>query len=132
MSKQLDLEAFIARGQAAQAAVDRAVNAVDCAAGEAERARDAALARTKTNNAQWTESAILTVEGWVAGWTGTGENIRHAVESIAGEPGHPNAWGMLVRILLKRGIIVRTGRYLKMQDKKSHARMTPEYRRAEN
>lgn len=61
----------------------------------------------------------------------TGEDIRRIVGLVIGQPHHHNAWGSLIMNAIKRGLIIKTGQWLKMRDPRSHARMTPVYRNAE-
>lgn len=95
----------------------------------AERERDKALARIRGNNTRWLVDALKIVSNLHGSWVGTGEDIHQVVHECLGLPSHHNAWGMLIRMAIKRQLIKPTGRYLKMKTKKSHARMTPEYRR---
>ena len=111
-----DLFDFIERGRRAQAA--------------AEKARDEALAQVAANNPTWMDDALGAINNMPTCWAGIGEDLRGYVSSVVGDPGHPNAWGALINTAVRRGLLFPTGRYLKMRQKKSHARKTPEYRRA--
>lgn len=44
------------------------------------------------------------------------------------KPHHPNVWGALWMRAAKAGRVEKTGKYLPMQERKSHARMSPEWR----
>lgn len=57
----------------------------------------------------------------------TGEQIANWVSQYVGEPHHPNAYGALVMVALRRGYIRKTGEWRKMEKRSSHARQTPVY-----
>jgi hypothetical protein len=64
----------------------------------------------------------------VEGKTGfIGEDIRFHLELYMDAPKHPNAWGALISMLVKRKIIFGTGKYRQMHDKRSHARTSQIY-----
>lgn len=94
---------------------------------ESRAARDQSLAQVSDNNETWGDRVLHRVSRLPAGWVGTGEDIRRM---ILDSPGHPNAWGAIINAAVKRGYLVKTGQYLQMKSKSSHARMTPEYRRS--
>lgn len=137
MPKQFDLIDYLSRfvdgGRSAQAAADEARHRAEARRyqqTQAEMARDAALTQVESHNETWLESALGVIAGMPSGHICTGEQIRHTVsEWKTGKPGHHNAWGALIMQAVKRGLLVPTGRYVKMKDKSSHARKTPEYRR---
>lgn len=111
---QIDLEDFIKRGIAAQSA--------------AKRAGDEAMAQVASHNPSWMEKAITHIRAFSAGGALTGEQIRYSVTNAGlGEPGSPNAWGALIRLAIKRGYLIHSGRYEPMTDKRSHGRKTPVY-----
>lgn len=93
--------------------------------------RDMAIAAVSGSNARWIDDAFLVAAALPSGWVGTGEDIRREVELVASGPGHHNAWGALIALLAKRRVLIKTGRYMNMKLKRSHARMTPEYVRAD-
>lgn len=99
------------------------------AQGAAEKARDKALAQVAGNNASWMDEALKAIATIAQHERMTGEQIRHYVEQFCSKPSHANAWGALIRTAQLRKLIAPTGRWLKMQDKQSHARQTPEYYR---
>ena len=45
-------------------------------------------------------------------------------------PHHPNVWGGLWMLAAREERVVKTGRYRQMADRRSHARVTAEWRRA--
>ena len=90
------------------------------------QARDWALETVAARNAMWMASSLAKIQELPQGWTGTGEDIRRKIEDA---PAHHNAWGALIRTAQLRCYIVKTGRWLPMKSKTSHARMTPEYRK---
>lgn len=95
-------------------------------------AKEKALAQVARNAENWFNKAriearrILKVQSQRGG-NFTGEEIRHFIEEEVGRPHHHNAWGALISALIKDGVIRPTGLYAAMEDKKSHARRTPEY-----
>jgi len=91
-----------------------------------ERLRDAGIARVSANNDSWMESALAKIERLDFD-EATGEDFRMLLELP--EPKHPNAWGALTRTAISRGLIIPTGHWVKMKDPRSHARMTPLYRK---
>jgi hypothetical protein len=44
-------------------------------------------------------------------------------------PHHPNVWGAMWFAAARDGVVVKTGKYLPMQDRRSHARVTAEWRK---
>ena len=94
---------------------------------ESRRRRDEGLDRIASNNARWMELAIYEVAKLPSGWTGRPEQWRPLVESAAGKPTKPYAYGALTRALIKAGVMRRSGKRSAMTSKRSHARMTDEY-----
>jgi hypothetical protein len=95
----------------------------------AAAARDKSLAQVMGHNEKWTARALNYIRLIGAGTILTGETIRERLVIAGIEPGHPNAWGSLIRLASRHRLIEPTGNYVPMRQKKSHARMTPEYRR---
>jgi len=98
---------------------------------EAAAARDAGMARATQSNAWWFSQAFdllasPTFQNRLASFTG--EDLRQEVEIHIGPPTTPNAVGTLVMLALKRGLIEKTGAFVPMKLKASHARITPVYR----
>lgn len=92
--------------------------------------RDRVLARVTANAGRWVDdvlAAIKTLAQQNAGAVVTGETVRAMVTPLAGEPHHHNAWGGAIRLLVSRGYLVPTGRWIAMRGEKSNARKTPEY-----
>lgn len=58
----------------------------------------------------------------------TGEDIRMMATERGIEPHHWNAWGAVMMHMVRSKMIFKTGRWVPMQDKSSHARQTPVYR----
>ena len=92
-------------------------------------ARDQGLAQTLGNNESWATRALNYIRLIPAGTFLTGETIREQLIAAGIEPGHPNAYGALIKMARHHRLIEQTGLYVPMRQKKSHARMTPEYRR---
>jgi hypothetical protein len=92
--------------------------------------RDEALERVQKHAGEdWMASALRCIERMERGLLVTGEDIRHKVKAEIGSPHHHNAYGALVMAAVKRHLIVKTGQWTNMRDKRSHARMTPVYRK---
>lgn len=64
-----------------------------------------------------------------AGETFIAEDIRLACESLGVHASHPNAWGGMFLRLVGSGLIVATGEYRQMKDKRSHARKSQVYKK---
>lgn len=98
---------------------------------EAEIERDKSLKQVSENNKRWLDQALTVIWLLPSGWIGTGEDIRREINKtrLLVQPSHHNAWGALIGKAVRKKMIVPTGRYLKMTDKTSHARKTPEYRK---
>lgn len=95
-------------------------------------ARAEAVTQVESHNKTWlAEGLAMIAEPThdMQGWVGTGEDLRKKLTRLR-RPGHPNAWGALIMQAVRKGLLIPTGRYLPMKDKSSHARKTPEYRRA--
>lgn len=104
---------------------------VDKKRGEAAKIeRDKALTAVKKKSGEWFADAMAALEGLELEGEFTGEDIRHMVVEIVGDPHHHNTWGALIKQAVERGIIEETGEFVQMQDKQSHARRSPVYRRA--
>lgn len=92
--------------------------------------RDEALERVQKHAGEdWMASALGCIARMERGLLVTGEDIRHVVEKAVGPPHHHNAYGALVMSAVKRHLIAKTGQWTNMRDKRSHARMTPVYRK---
>lgn len=90
--------------------------------------RDKGLEKVSTNNSQWLEKCLSAITSTNWGERGfTGEEIREEMQLRGLNPSHHNAWGALISVLVKRGIITRTGERRKMRDPQSHARLTDVY-----
>lgn len=91
--------------------------------------RDEALKKVSDNaGGDWLAKAQIAVSKMTGEFTG--EDIRVHCESLGIRPHHHNAWGALTNLLLRRGVIAKTGRRRSMYTKRSHARSTPIYTRA--
>jgi hypothetical protein len=93
---------------------------------EGELRRDAGITAVIDNNKDWMDVAISRLR-YLDFDEATGEDFRMLLELP--EPKHSNAWGAFVRTAIARGLIVPTGNWVKMRDPRSHARMTPLYRK---
>ena len=95
---------------------------------ESRAARDAAITLGAGHNLRWIDHALVAGNALPVGWIGTGEDIRRVVDAVV-QPGpkHHNAWGALISTLIKRRVLIKTGVYVNMKQKSSHARSTPQY-----
>jgi hypothetical protein len=92
--------------------------------------RDAGITLVKSHNDGWMDQCLeLAVKYAHARGRSdfTGEDIRFFCENVVPAPRHPNAWGALVNILVKRKIIRATGEYRQPKDRSSHARAIQVY-----
>ena len=96
---------------------------------ESKRRRDEGRDRIAANNARWMELAVYEVSKLPSGWTGRPEQWRPLIEAAIGKPTKHYAYGALTSRLIKAGIMRRSGVRSAMTRKRSHARMTDEYRR---
>lgn len=97
---------------------------------EALVARDEALSRIAGKNQAWMAHAMNRLSTFIPGQEYTGEEIRIRLRLEVGEPSHHNAWGAFIRsAAVSYGLIEPTGEHRHMATKRSHARMTPVYRR---
>ena len=99
------------------------------------QARDEGMQKVTVNNKEWMALALLQLEqiarshdGWANTEYGvTGEDIRVMLIPYIGKPHSSNAWGVLICEAVRRKMIVATGQYRSMKDKRSHARKTAVY-----
>jgi hypothetical protein len=95
---------------------------------DAARERDAALSQVQANAGDFVERALDAIRVMPHGFCETGEGFRKLVERRGIKPHHHNAWGALINVAVKRGMLVATGEMAHMKGHKSHARRTPIYR----
>ena len=88
--------------------------------------RDLGIGTVTNNNIPFMAQAIAVVSGMSGELTG--EEIRIHLTSIGITPSHHNAWGAVIMHCRRKGILVRTGKYVQMKDPQSHARENPVYR----
>ena len=99
------------------------------------KARDEGMQRVLDNNQDWFALAMIqlgqfarTRDGYANTEYGiTGEDVRVALLPHVGKPQSPHAWGALINKAVRDGILVATGQYRAMKDKRSHARKTAVY-----
>jgi hypothetical protein len=96
---------------------------------EAKGERDAAVAKVADNNVTWLTAALAALKKLPVGWTGTGEGLRLEIGQEVGQPKHHNAWGALVLLATRRGHLEKTGELAHLEGPRSHARLTPVYRK---
>jgi hypothetical protein len=88
--------------------------------------RDQSLETVLENAGQDWKASVIGVAKTMDGEL-IGETIRKACEAHGLKPHHPNAWGAIVSLLVKRGVLRPTGQHQPMREPRSHARMTPVY-----
>ena len=86
---------------------------------------------SKSPNKEWLARVVDYVNHLPPGWTGLSEEIRrvYLLKYPDDRPTHPNAWGSVSTLSVKRGLLVRTGNWIKSSSVKSNARLQPEYRK---
>ena len=95
---------------------------------EAIEARDKALGKVADKAGDWIDTALAILphirhdSAFV-----TGEDVRLWLEERISKPHHHNAYGALIRIAIRHGILRPTDKWVQMRTKKSHARMTRVY-----
>ena len=100
---------------------------------EGQRLKNEGIARVLASNAAWHTKAFTAFCAYAKTHKRqivTGEHVRFIVLDALNQqkPGHPNAWGALVRELERDDYLHRTGRWEPMKDPRSHKRLTPTYR----
>jgi len=94
----------------------------------AEDARNDAIERVVKNAGHdFTAQVWAVIRAMPIGTLFTGEDLRHQCEALGIYPHHHNAWGGVMARFDCSPLIKKTGRRIKMQDVKSHARKTDEY-----
>ena len=98
---------------------------------EGRTARDTALDAVLRKDWIWRAQIMSFIEDLPQGWTGTGEDIRHAaLDAGLTRPHSPNAWGAAIMNAVKnKRWLMWTGKVQAMRDKSSHARITRVYAR---
>jgi len=97
---------------------------------ESLRQKQAGMEQTRSANEEWFSRARTVAVQWLvlrAGKRMVGEDIRAAVLREMEPPRSPNVWGPLIRNLEQSGKLSRTGMWVPMTAKRSHARLTPQY-----
>jgi hypothetical protein len=90
--------------------------------------RDRGIEKVSVNNESWMDECERLARKLVHRHSDfTGEDIRFFCQGIVDEPKSPNAWGALIKTLIKRKVIVPTGRYVNPKDRASHARKIQVY-----
>lgn len=98
---------------------------IDLIASRAER--DESLERVAANNQDFITQSLDLIKQLPFGWTGTGEDISQLTADAGLIPLHPNAYGALTKTALTRRLIRKTGQWVPMRKRTSHARCTPKY-----
>ena len=95
---------------------------------DARKARDDGMERLRIRNRKWLARAMDQVRELEESVEWTGEGIRMHVRELVGDPSHNNLWGILVRDAIEKGLLERTGNWVNMELKSSHARCNPVYK----
>lgn len=93
---------------------------------QARALRDAGTAKAAANAGGFMDKALDVIAALPSGEY-RGENVRLACTLRGIEPHHPNAWGALILLAQKRGLLRPTGRFLPAASKKSHASVQQVY-----
>lgn len=89
--------------------------------------RDAKLKQVLDNAGDdWKDQVACFVKENMSGEI-TGEDIRLRCAEAGIFPPHHNAWGAMINILVRGGVLIKTGKYRQMKDPRSHARETKTY-----
>jgi hypothetical protein len=92
-------------------------------------ARDNGMAAVLSHS-NWTTAALWAARSVPAGWTGMGEDLRVELRAVGlREPHHHNAWGALINVMIRCGVLEATGEEGQMQKTSSHARRSVIYRK---
>lgn len=93
-----------------------------------EKLKECGIERVKRKGNDWNESVVGIIEKYLStGEEFTSCTIRHFCHSmlVQPEPHHPNAWGAALNSAAKRGLIKKTGLWVKSNIASTHARMIP-------
>ena len=90
--------------------------------------RNEILEAVSESNTGWLKLALDAMRGVPDGTELTGEKLRLTLlENGLAEPRHSGAWGALTGTLARRGMLVPTGKWEPMREKRSHGRLTRTY-----
>lgn len=92
--------------------------------------RDEVLKEIADRQDDWMKRALEAFAQLPQEWTGLGENIRFDLLAAGlSPPRSPQTWGVLIGILVKRGLLVPTGERRPMTAEGSNGRKSDVYRR---
>jgi len=89
-------------------------------------ARDRAIDQVSDNSGDFMSDAISAMRRMEPGDV-TGEDVRNYLSGLGIEPHHHNAWGALIMLAIKHGVLHPTDQFRNMRGPKSHGRMTRVY-----
>ena len=93
-------------------------------------ARDKGIDQVMTGEERFATRVTGIVKRLPFGWEGIGEDIRLLyAEAGYPPPHHPNCWGGVINSCVRAGMLKLTGDWRHMAIRRSHRRMSPEYRR---
>lgn len=93
-------------------------------------AREDAFDAVMLNNSHWVTAALYAARSVPVGWTGIGEDLRLRLRAAGlRDPAHHNAWGALVMVMVRAGVLEDTGETRQMAVVTSHARKSSVYRK---
>jgi hypothetical protein len=92
----------------------------------AETLRDEGITSVTQHNENWMTQALSKLHSHPRNVEVTGEDLKvWLLRNGLPKPKHHNAWGALIRSAATSGMIVLTGRTIKMKLANSHARRNP-------
>jgi hypothetical protein len=95
-------------------------------AGKSEAAGREGIGRVKAHNPELMVLILILIRELPIGWTGQMEDIRAISEARYYKPTHHNFYGSAAREAIKLGLLLPTGRRVRMKLIDSHGRLTPE------
>jgi len=81
-----------------------------------------------SQNTLWRAKTLEAIAAMTPGKKLTAEQVREEITKLGLLPHQPSAWGPLIMLAVKEGVLERTGEYAHPNDDKSSARMNRVYR----
>jgi hypothetical protein len=75
----------------------------------------------------WKDAAVKCIQKHWGGRQGIAEDFRLTCEENDIHPHHSNAWGALILMMKRQGLLISTGIWRAMTTKRSHARRSEVY-----
>jgi hypothetical protein len=93
--------------------------------------KEAGIAVVNASNEPWKNRIIDLIEQCVKVGTITSCQVRKVAQAQGiGNPSHPNAWGAVFNAAARKGIIKKTGQYVKSRFEKSHSAVVAVWEKA--